>query len=231
MAPSLPRLIQYLLCTGLCVLVLLSTTAMADGDWTLRKDEDGIRIYTAPVPDSNFHAFRGETRVESSLSTLMAVQADVAYVTEWLKDCDVSELLTDFSPDGYYAYFQTRSPWPVKDRDYVLRYEIDQDPDSYTVKISFEAEVGMLPETDECVRLTELSGYWELTPVGPRETEVVYQVSADPGGNVPAWLANRFVVDQPFYSLKRLRERTQLDKYKGTHFDFIEDPFQQDNSE
>ncbi len=208
------------------VLLLTGASAAAEEDWTLRKDNNGIRIYTKPVEGSDFHAFRGEARVDSSLSALLAVHADVEYVTEWLKDCKVSELLTDFSPDGFYVYFQTRSPWPVKDRDYVLRYVIDQDPDTHAVKISFEAEVGLHPETDECVRLTELSGYWKMTPVAPGKTDVVYEVAADPGGAVPAWLANRFVVDQPYHSLKRLRERTRLEQYQERRFDFIDDPFQ-----
>lgn len=52
-------------------------------------------------------------------------------------------------------------------------------------------------------------GYWKLVPKNANETEVTYQVHTEPGGSVPSWLANKFVVDAPFNTLKALKERAE----------------------
>ena len=35
---------------------------------------------------------------------------------------------------------------------------------------------------------------------------VEYQAHVEPGGSMPAWLANKFVVDAPFETIRDLRE-------------------------
>lgn len=209
--------------------LLMTANAMAESEWQLRKDSDDIKVFTRSLEGTDFDAFRGEVVLNTSLSTLMAVHTDVAYVKEWMKDCEESELLSELTPTGYTAYFKTDSPWPVKDRDYALRYNISQDPEDYSVTLSFTTEMGLVPQSDDCVRITKLSGFWKMTPLKNNASEepqvqVVYQVEADPGGSVPAWLANSFVVDQPYESLKKLRKRVKMDKYQSAGFDFLKDP-------
>lgn len=208
---------------------LIHSPSFADSDWQLRKDKKGIQVYTRSVAGTDFDAFKAEIILDTTLSTLMAVHTDVAYVKEWMKDCDESELLSELTPTGYTAYFKTDSPWPVKDRDYALRYTIAQDPKTHAVKLSFITEVGLVPKSDDCVRITKINGFWEMTPLqseeGQHQVKVNYQVEADPGGSVPSWLANSFVVDQPYESLQKLRDRVKMDQYQNKTFSFIKDPF------
>jgi hypothetical protein len=39
---------------------------------------------------------------------------------------------------------------------------------------------------------------------------VTYQVHTEPGGSVPSMIANKFVVDAPFNTLKALKERAEV---------------------
>lgn len=208
-------------------LLTCNVIAAEDSDWVLRKDAEGIKVFTRKLAESDFHLFRGEVTLPTNLSTLMAVHADVAYVKEWMKDCDESELLSELGPDGYYAYFKTDSPWPVQDRDYALKYTITQDPKDHALTLSFTTEAGLVPKSDDCVRITKLSGFWKMIPTKDQQVEVIYQVEADSAGAIPAWLANNFVVDQPFESLRKLKERIKMEKYQNQTFDFVKDPQQQ----
>ncbi|MDX1693813.1 MAG: START domain-containing protein [Ketobacteraceae bacterium] len=208
--------------------LLLPVQAMAD--WELQQDKDGIRVFTKALPDSDFDAFKAETIIDTRLSTLMAVHFDVNSVKDWMKNCDESRLLSDdISPAGYTAYFRTDSPWPLDDRDYTLNYDIQQDPEDLTVTLSFHSVTDLVPENDGVVRVTELEGFWKMTPLkqkGKQDQDgvsVTYQVKANPGGNVPAWLANSFAVEQPFESLQNLRQQVKQDKYKSKHFSFIKE--------
>ena len=38
-----------------------------------------------------------------------------------------------------------------------------------------------------------------------KKTKTTYQLHADPGGNIPAWLANQTVVDMPYATMERLK--------------------------
>ena len=53
--------------------------------------------------------------------------------------------------------------------------------------------------------MSKVEGFWSLTP-REGEIEVIYEVHSEPGGSVPAWLANSFVVDAPFNTLQGLRQ-------------------------
>lgn len=56
------------------------------------------------------------------------------------------------------------------------------------------------------VRMAKANGYWLLTTLGTEKTSVTYQMHVEPGGLIPAWLANPFIVNVPFSTFKELRK-------------------------
>ena len=212
-------------------LLLFFCSLVSADQWQLKKDSDGIQVYVRHVKGSAFRAFLGKVDIDASLNTLMAIHADGESVKEWLKDCEKSKFISTFSKDGYLMYFRTDAPWPVQDRDYVLRYQISQDPQTYTLTLSFNGEANLMPEQKDCVRVSEIAGAWRMTPLNAQRTHVEYEVHADPNGELPAWLANQFVVDQPFHTLKKLRQRARMTQYQNQHFDFVKMPTDSPGSE
>lgn len=198
--------------------------------WELRKDDSGIQVYLQDVSDSDFKAFRGEMTVQVTLHRALSHLLDPAAMTEWLKDCSESELLQRIADDEFIVYQRSDAPWPVSDRDYVYHSRIEQDSETYTVSIVFDALAQADQRTDECVRVTKMTGHWRLRPISSNTLHVQYQIQADPGGSLPAWLANQFVVDQPFDTLRNLRQRmlegdgagkVPSSKIKGVPVDFL----------
>ena len=61
------------------------------------------------------------------------------------------------------------------------------------------------PEQPRLVRVSKFEGFWQMRPVGEGQVEVIYQAHTEPGGSLPAWLANSFVVDVPLHTLLALR--------------------------
>jgi hypothetical protein len=55
--------------------------------------------------------------------------------------------------------------------------------------------------------MPRLVGFYRLRKLTDRQTEVTYQVEADPGGSLPRWLATRIARDLPHETLARLRAR------------------------
>ena len=192
------------------VFLTLSSSTYA---WDLEHEEDGIQIYTKDISNSNFKAFRGTTVVNSDLINVIAHQVNIESMSEWLQDCSESELISKLNGQDMYIYQRTSAPWPVSDRDYVLHMKMTQNPDDYSVLITFEATREFSKADVDCVQVTQLTGYWRFTPLAINKVLVEYETAADPAGQLPSWLANSFVVDQPLGTLKNLKKRVEGNRY------------------
>ncbi len=191
-------------------------------DWDLKKDKNGIRVYTKSVSGSNFKAFKGETVLDAGLSQVIAVIKDVEAYAEWMPSSKRSEELHHPSEVHQIYYLSTKAPWPVSDRDGVYECRIQHDHNTRTTTVRIKALPDYVPEKDNHVRITRTDGFWRLTDLGDGRTEVHYEVLAEPGGNIPAWLAQAKVVSVPYETLLGMKERVKLPKYRDQTFTFLQ---------
>ncbi|EKT4523579.1 START domain-containing protein [Pseudomonas putida] len=181
--------------------VLLSPAAWAE-NWQVAKDEDGIKVSLSEVPGSKYKAYQGVTVIKAPLAKVKALQEDVAGACKWIHECKAQKLLKQ-EGDQSWTYTQFNTPWPVTPRDSILHVTTTQQADGSLTR-TLEGQPKYLPEEKGFVRVAQVQGFWKLVPKGD-STEVTYQVHTEPGGSVPSWLANKFVVDAPFNTLKGLR--------------------------
>lgn len=179
-------------------------TAYAE-DWQVARDEDGIQVALSDVAGSKYKAYRGVTVINASVAKLRALQEDVAGACAWVHECQSQKLLKH-EGDKAWTYTRFNTPWPVTPRDSVLLITTKEGADG-SVTRTLKEQPTYIPEEKGYVRVAEVEGFWKLVPKGPNQTEVTYQVHTEPGGSVPSMLANKFVVDAPFNTLKALRER------------------------
>jgi hypothetical protein len=172
------------------------------GDWQLKKNEDGIKVYTRAVPNSALDEFKGVAAVNASVAQIEAVLKDVEAMPSWLPDNEVAELLKSEGNVLYY-YSVTDAPFPVDDRDAILRFTFTKEGNN--LRVSLIGLPDYKPAVSGRVRIPQIEGFWLLEPLGANKTKVTYQVLANPGGSIPAWLANATAVDNPFNTLKGLR--------------------------
>ncbi|MCF5585387.1 hypothetical protein GIV65_21330 [Pseudomonas syringae] len=184
--------------------VVLAGGAQAQ-DWKVAKDEDGIKVSLSDVPGSDYKAYRGVAVINASVGKLRALQEDVAGACAWIHECKLQKVLKH-EGDKTWTYSQFNTPWPVTPRDSVLLITTQEGADG-SITRNLEGQPKYLPEEKGFVRVAEVKGFWKMVPKGPNQTEVTYQVHTEPGGSVPSMLANKFVVDAPFNTLKALRER------------------------
>lgn len=183
----------------LCVLAGLAQAA----EWKLAKEEDGIRVYLQTVPGSAYKAYRGVTRVKADMLTLRELQEDAAAACSWIHECKVQKLLKREGEQAW-TYTKFNAPWPVAPRDSIVRITSHMGA-SGVLRRELHGMPEYLPEVDGYVRVSRIDGFWEFAPKEGGEVEVTYQVHTEPGGNVPSWLANKFVVEAPYNTLRQLR--------------------------
>lgn len=205
------RLIKIITALTLSALALSS---LADSEWKLEKDTDGVKVYTRVVEGSPLKEFKGITHLKTSLTSIVALLDDRAVAPSWIKDTRESSLIKKIDSSVSIAYNVTAAPWPVKDRDMVLKSVMTQNPETLAVRIDLNAEKDGKPEHKDRMRITKMNGHWEFNPQANGEVEVVYQVHADPAGSLPTWLVNSLVVDMPFHTLKNMQTKVLEDKYQ-----------------
>jgi hypothetical protein len=190
-----------------CGLTAFVAVAAHADDWQTAKDQDGIKVSLSEVPGSQYKAYRGVTVIKAPLAKVQALQEDVAGACAWIHECKSQKLLKK-EGDQAWTYTQFNTPWPVTARDSVLKVTTVQGADGSLTR-NLEGVPSYIPEEKGFVRVAQVKGFWKLVPKGGDNTEVTYQVHTEPGGSVPSWLANKFVVDAPFNTLKGLKEKAE----------------------
>lgn len=185
--------------------VLLTGVAHAE-DWKVAKNEDGIKVSLSEVPGSDYKAYQGVTLIKAPIAKLRALQEDVAGACAWIHECKTQKLLKQ-DGDQSWTYTQFNTPWPVTPRDSILLVTTTEGADG-SVTRTLKGEPKYQSETKGFVRVAQVDGFWKMVPKGD-QTEVTYQVHTEPGGSVPAMVANKFVVDAPFNTLKALKARAE----------------------
>ncbi|ARU88650.1 START domain-containing protein [Pseudomonas sp. M30-35] len=194
-------LFTRLLVGGVAVLAVNAAHAQ---DWKLVKDEAGIKVYLSDVQGSEYKAYRGVTTVKADMPTLLKLQDDSVGSCAWIYECKMQKMLKH-EGNKAWIYAQFNTPWPVTPRDSVMQVTTEQGADGGAKRL-MQGVPDYLPEEKGFVRVSQLDGSWVFTPKAAGEVEVVYEVHTEPGGSVPSWLANKFVVDAPFNTLKSYRE-------------------------
>ncbi|MDD1013367.1 START domain-containing protein [Pseudomonas rubra] len=175
-------------------------------EWKEAKNEEGIKIELSAIPGSDYKAYRGVTFIKAPLAKVRALQEDIVGACSWIHECKSQKLLKT-EGDQSWTYTQFNTPWPVTARDSVMHVTTNVAADgSLTRKL--EGVPKYLPEEKGFVRVAKVDGFWKLQPKDGG-TEVTYQVHTEPGGSVPSMVANKFVVDAPFNTLKALKARAE----------------------
>ena len=177
-----------------------------DGSWTLAREANGIMVHTRKVEGSKFLEFKGTASINATIEDILARHRDVDSMPHWLYNCIDAVLVTRESDDEFVTLTRIRTHWLVSRRDSVVRSTIVRDPVGGDVTIYLAGEPDSVPKQRNHVRVRQLIGTWRLVPQENGSVMVEYQAHVEPGGSMPAWLANKFVVDAPFETIRDLRE-------------------------
>ena len=187
-----------------------------DGPWEKVKEAEGITVYARPVEGSDFKEFRAECLIEAPMEAVNNVLMDVPRLTEWMPSVIVAEVIEYIDGKGAVMYEEMKSPWPVRNRDFLFEVRIARGPESIVRvirAIGHEKYPAYAPREGR-VRVTRLTGRWDLLK-RDRATYVVYGIRSDPGGSLPAWLANSAARDLPFLTLRGLKRLANEPRYRG----------------
>lgn len=190
--------------------------AAAFASWKTITRERGVLVSTRDEPGRQFPSFRGIGRVDASVWEIIAILEDADSAKEWMHDCNGSALIEKLDSHHQVIYNRTDAPWPVADRDIVLKsgYQVTNAGKEIWAKFK-QTTHSKMPEVEGVVRMPTLEGHYHVVAIDDSHSLVEYRVNADPGGALPDWLVKQTTKDLPLETLVNLR--TRVKKMRGKY--------------
>ena len=205
-------------------LLFTGTCALADSPWTVVDDDDGVEVSVQDRGEGKLPVFRGKGMIHAPLLEIVAVLHDPGRRPEWLPLCMEARLLREVNPLEYILYERVDAPWPVNDRDIVLRSQVKLNPTDQSVRIVFESDPSFrVPPHKGVTRMQFLKGFFLLRSQGEEKTHVTYQLDAHPGGSLPDWMVEFASEDTPRENIVALREQVQTTWKKRIYEELVQE--------
>ncbi len=191
--------------------------------WVLKKDQDGIKVYSRKGDSSGFDELKVETTLRGRLSSIAALLLDISNYPKWSFNSEKAYILKTIGPAELYFYSLVHSPWPATNRDLAVHLHLHQDNTTRKLYVSADENAKYVPEKKGIVRVPLSTERWVVTPVAGGRIAISYELRVDPGASAPAWLINLFAVKGPFETFSHLREQLNQPKYRDATLPFIRD--------
>lgn len=192
----------------LLLLILAGPAALvAQEAWELKKDKSGIQVFVREKPGESLKESKSTVQFSASIDAIVDAIFDYSRYDEWAPRHMEARVVEKPTDNVIVSYSLNDSPWPVSNRDIVMENTIHRRADG-SVRIDMEALDGsQVDARSGVVRITQFTGHYLLEPKPGGQVKVTYQAHLDPGGSIPAWMANMAVVDTPYDLLFQLRRQ------------------------
>jgi hypothetical protein len=188
-------------------LILCFIPAFASTDWELVSKSDEVTLYRKEVPGSSVLAYKAEGKIEAPLAKIMSVVRDTARLPEWTYRVKHAEILEETSPNERIEYIQGSAPWPVKNRDVVVKRTFTYAAAEQLIRMCMESiEDARRPEASERVRAHIYPSCFVFKPER-LTTRIEAELHGDPKGSIPKWIVNMIQKRAPGVSLRNLKKR------------------------
>ncbi len=196
----------------LSVFLIWVSAGMAQGKWELKKNENGIEVFTRKAATGNLKELRVLCELDATKAQLISTLQDINNYNSWVYCNKKSNILKTISPEKIIYYTQTHLPWPLKDRDLIVELNINPSPDILNVQVKSLPDY--IPKNSNFIRVPYSLAIWKVTQAPNNKLKVDYTFSVDPGGSIPPWIVNATLTIGPYNSFMKLREVLKTEKGK-----------------
>lgn len=177
----------------LVLFALLSSPAFAaeDGDWELVA-KSPIVVKNRSIEGTSIKEVWAESDVFAPAANVQDVLMDIASLTSFMPFMKDAHVIGEPNDDGSLNVYTLIDLPIVGKRDYIQRLSFPQllERDGQ-FRAEWSPQPEFTPKVKGVVRITNNRGFWLVTPLdGGKSCHVRYQFTVDPGGAIPAFIAN-----------------------------------------
>ena len=189
-------------------LVLLFSTLHVYGqkDCQLRRDENGIKIYTCKEDGRSLKTVKVHLKLPGTLREYKKNLFAVEDYKTWHYRVIEPVLLEKIDSNSFLYYTKVDAPWPVSDRDLVLKVTVKHLPMLEQMEVIMQNQSDVVQVNKDLVRIPYSYSRMTLSQSSPNELTVDYNIKLDPGGSLPSWAINLFCTQGPFETFSNLKK-------------------------
>jgi len=181
-------------CTVFCLLVFLASPiiqAAGESAWKEMIVDHGVTVWSRDRSGRVLPELRARGQINGELFHAMAVILDNERSCEWVPNCTESQEIKRLDARTTWVYSVTDSPWPVSDRDTVVKVVAETIEPNNKYRVSMQARPDFLPLVEGRVRIPNSEIYFLLKRADADSIEIEYGLDVDPGGALPKWMVRR----------------------------------------
>jgi START domain len=182
----------------------------AQNEWELSREENGIKVYTRKEENSKFASVKVECNLTGTIEKLVTILKNVDSNKNWVYNTKLTHSVRTISSNEFIYYAETFLPWPLRNRDEVINMLFIKDSTQKTLTVKATGITGEIKEKSGIVRIPYFNGLWNVVTTDEKHISIIYFLTVDPGGSIPAWAYNMFVSKGPYNTFNNLSELLKM---------------------
>lgn len=193
--------------------LLIFISAKAQEDCKLKKDQEGIKIYLCKTEGSSFKTIKVAFETKGTLKSYASGVLNIAGYKEWQNSILNIYTLENINDLELIYYSEVDAPWPVSNRDLIFHLKMDQDSITKSLTVSLKQLPLFIPAKEGIVRIPTANSLLTVIPIDSAHLQVNYVIHVDPGGDIPAFIANVFSTNTPWHTFNNFRSKLANDEF------------------
>ena len=191
------------------VLSLIQIICFSQDNWSLKKDERGVAVYTRRMNNEKYKEIRVKCVFNASVDELLKILQDVNHHKDWVYKTIKSYLLSCKNRDTLVYYSEISVPWPASNRDAVVQLAVARDSLNKNYKIEVKSFPNLIPVKSNIIRVPYSLASYNIIALPNNRISIDYILRVDPGGSLPAWLVNYTATIGPYNTFVKLKEMVE----------------------
>lgn len=176
----------------------------------LKKDKDGIKVYTCPSDTSKFRSLVAKFELENiTFTELERFLWNVDNYVNWQYNMVEASLLQKTDNQSIIYRSVVDAPWPVQNREMIVQLSVNKNLGPDQLVFSMHTVPTEYPIHEDLVRVPFSQASWTVKQV-KNKLLVTYQLNIDPGGYVPPMLVNLAMAEGPYESFRTLKKLLEI---------------------
>lgn len=171
--------------------------------WILKKESNGIKVYTSQPEGQPIMKYRVVTSIQSNYKDVYKQVVDFEGNKKNLETVKELRILKNLPEKEFITYMIIDLPWPLQNRDLLTKMQVNKHDLGYHL-ISKSVNTPEI-NTKHTVRIENFYEEWQISKKNAEFTNVEIIGWADPGGLIPLWVVNMYVVEEPYRFMNGLK--------------------------
>jgi len=196
------------------LLLVLNISAVSASEWQPEIKKNGIDAYSRVVEGTSILEIRAIAVVDARMEVIAEVLRDIPANVEWRPKCVECRLLENHSRNSMTTYTRIDLPWPVSDRDVVIKADTSINLNTGRVVVSLgSVDHHKAPPPNGNVRITDFFSQYYLEYINREQTGIIFTTRVNPAGSIPTFLVNMFNKRFAYEEMLGLLQMVKKKKY------------------